>query len=156
MRKYLLVGMAGVAMSLGAQVQTPGQGLVFPAAQVQAEIARLTPAAKAKGSSGTTYLDAGSHALKLSIRGASGGAEIHAHFDDVMVVTGGRATLITDGTVVNPVTDASGETKGSAIRGGTSHDVGQGDIIHVPAGIAHQFIVPDGVVFSAIVVKVRE
>lgn len=139
-----------------AGAQTSQQAQVFPASQLQTEIASLTTPAQASGSSGTTLASAASHVLMLSVRGAPGSAEVHAHFDDVMVVTGGRATLVSGGSVLNPVTDANGETKGSEIRGGASRDVAQGDVIHIPAGIPHQLIVPKGVVFSAFVVKVRE
>ena len=34
------------------------------------------------------------HAVKLSVRTATGGAEIQAHYDDIFVVTEGKATLV--------------------------------------------------------------
>ncbi|MFP5234302.1 MAG: hypothetical protein ACLGSD_00245 [Acidobacteriota bacterium] len=90
------------------------------------------------------------------MRSKSGGAEIHAHFDDVMVVLGGSATLITGGAVVNAKTDAHGETKGTEIMNGVKHTLVKGDIIHVPAGTPHQLVLPPNGEFSAFVVKVRE
>jgi len=156
MLKSLIAFLPIVFLLPWAEAQTGPQAQVFPAAHLQAEVARLTTSAQSSGSSGTTLVSAASHVLMLSVRGATGSAEIHAHFDDVMVVTGGRATLVSGGSVLNPVTDANGETKGSEIRGGTTQHVAQGDVIHIPAGIPHQLIVPRGVVFSAFVVKVRE
>src|SRR5258708_39563715 len=72
---------------------------VFSGAEVDAQLAELLTAAKASGVGGATLGDYKSHAIKLSVRTSSGGAEIHAHYDDVFVVTKGKATLTTGGTV---------------------------------------------------------
>ena len=81
---------------------------------------------------------------------------MHAHYDDIFVVTGGSATLITGGTVVDARTGADGETKGTRIQNGSSQRIAQNDIVHIPAGTPHQLIITPGDNFSAIVVKVRE
>jgi mannose-6-phosphate isomerase-like protein (cupin superfamily) len=128
----------------------------FSNKDLQSQLADLGVKAKAAGSSGSTLGDYGSHALKLSVRTTSGGAEVHAHFDDVIVVTQGQATLITGGTVVDPKTDKDGETKGASIRSGKSQIISTGGIVHVPAGTPHQMIIAPGTLFSAFVVKVKE
>ena len=84
------------------------------------------------------------------------GAEIDAHFDDVLVVTEGSATLITGGALVDPHTESGGESKGTSILNGVTQTVSVGDIIHVPAGMPHQLLIAKGVLFSAFVVKIRE
>ena len=133
---------------------------VFTAAKLQQQLGSLAAPARQTGSSGATLGDYGSHALKLSLRGASGGAEIHAHFDDVMVITGGSATLVTGGTVIDAQSGADGETKGKGIRGGVRRKIAKGDLVHIPAGTPHQLLIDPGAargtLFSAIVVKVRE
>jgi len=129
---------------------------VFSAESVASQIQTLAQTAKASGSSGATLGDYGSHAIKLSVRCASGGAEAHAHYDDVFVVTEGTATLVTGGTVLDAKTGEDGETKGNGIQNGTSHTVVKGDIVHVPAGTPHQLIIAPGAVFGVIVVKVKE
>lgn len=128
----------------------------FSHKDLQAQLAELGAKAKASGSSGSTLGDYGSHALKLSVRTSSGGAEVHAHFDDVILVTQGQATLITGGTVVDPKTDKDGETKGSSIRNGKSQSISAGGVAHIPAGTPHQMILAPGTLFSALVVKVKE
>lgn len=133
-----------------------GSAQVFSHTELKQQIDKLTAIAREKGSSGSTLGDYGSHALKLSLRGKSGGAEVHAHFDDVMVVLDGSATLITGGTVVNVKTDAEGEEKGASIRGGITHQVVKGDILHIPAGTPHQLILGKDEMFTAFVVKIRE
>ena len=144
------------ASALPAIAQTGGKAEVFPSGTVHGQLTQLLDEAQAKGSSGSTLGDYKSHALKLSVRTTSGGAEIHAHFDDVMVVTEGSATLITDGTIVDPHTGSDGETKGTSIKDGVSRTIAVGDIVHVPAGTPHQLILAKGTVFSAFVVKIKE
>lgn len=129
---------------------------VFSGKSVASQLQTLAQTAKASASSGATLGDYGSHAIKLSVRSASGGAEVHAHYDDVFVVTEGTATLITGGTILDAKTGEDGETKGSGIQNGTSHTVAKGDIVHVPAGTPHRLIIAPGVVLGAVVVKVKE
>lgn len=136
--------------------QSNGKAEVFPAAAVHAQLAQLATEANTKGSSGSTLGDYGTHAIKLSERTASGGAEIHAHFDDVMIVMEGKATLITGGTVLNAHAAANGETTGSEIRNGITRTIAAGDVVHVPAGVPHQLIIAPGTTYSALVIKVKE
>ncbi len=147
----VLVACVGLA---AASAQKPAE--VFTHGDLQRQLTALVQASHENGSSGSTLGDYKSHALKLSVRTASGGAEVHAHFDDVMVVLDGSATLVTGGKVVDGKTAANGETKGKSIEGGEKHTVRKGDIIHVPAGTPHQLILPKGGEFSAFVVKVHE
>ena len=139
-----------------ALAQNSAKAQTFTAAELAHQLAGLTGPAKKNGSSGSTLGDYGSHALKLSVRGTSGGAEVHGHFDDVMVIEGGTATLVTGGTVIDPKTGADGETKGAGIRGGLSRKIAKGDVVQVPAGTPHQLLIPKGTIFSALVVKIRE
>jgi len=129
---------------------------VFSGKDVAAQLATLAKAAKGPGSSGATLGDYKSHAIKLSVRTASGGAEIHAHYDDIFVITEGSATLITGGTVANAQTGSDGETKGVSIQNGKSQIITKSDIVHIPAGTPHQLIIAPGDTFTTIVVKVRE
>jgi len=148
--------LAIAVMAIPSLAQTGSDAQVFPGRDVAAQLATLAQAAKPSGSSRANLGDYKSHAIKLSVRTASGGAEIHTHFDDIFVVTGGKATLITGGTVVSPQTGSDGESKGTAIQDGKSQTIAENDIVHIPAGTPHQLIIAPGDVFSAIVVKVRE
>ena len=139
-----------------AIAQTGSSAEVFSGKDVAAQMTALVEKAKASGSSGATLGDYKSHAIKLSVRTASGGAEIHAHYDDIFVVTDGSATLITGGTVVDAKTSADGETKGTRIQDGKSQTITKSDIVHIPAGTPHQLIIAPGSTFGAIVVKVKE
>jgi mannose-6-phosphate isomerase-like protein (cupin superfamily) len=129
---------------------------VFSSENVTSQFVGLVQTAKRSGSSGTTLGDYKSHSIKLSVRTASGGAEVHSHYDDIFFVTEGTATLVTGGSVMHAKTDRDGETTGSRIENGKSETIAKGDVVHIPAGMPHQFILSRGAVYSSIVVKVRE
>jgi mannose-6-phosphate isomerase-like protein (cupin superfamily) len=153
MKLISLVMMAAVAVPCyalqGKKVE------VFSNKDIASQLSSLAQKAKPSGSSGATLGDYKSHAIKLSVRTGSGGAEIHAHYDDIFVVTEGQATLVTGGTVLDGKTSADGETAGSKIQNGTSQTIAKGDVVHIPAGTPHQLLL-DGNIFSAIVIKVKE
>jgi mannose-6-phosphate isomerase-like protein (cupin superfamily) len=155
MKPLILIFLA-VALNVSATAQSAGKAEVFSSKQVQEQLAALGHQASASGSAGVTLADYGSHKLQISVRTASGGAEIHAHFDDVMIVQQGTATLITGGTVTDPKTGADGETKGTAIQGGNSQTIVPGDVVTVNAGVPHQLLIPPGTTYSALVIKVKE
>jgi mannose-6-phosphate isomerase-like protein (cupin superfamily) len=144
-----------LAPAFPAATQTTAAN-VISRTELRSQIRSLEPAAREKGSSGTTLSNYGSHKLMLSVRTTTGDAEVHAHFDDIMVVMGGSAMLITGGQLIDPRTGADGESRGTGIRDGVRQHVLAGDIIHVPAGTPHQLIIPKGTIFRVFVVKVRE
>ena len=154
MRLSIVVAIAIFAMPSVGQPQRAAQ--VFSARDIGSQLATLMQAAKMTGSSGAILTKYPSHSVQLSVRTASGGAEVHAHYDDIFVVTQGNATLITGGTVENAQTKDDGETKGADIRNGRSQTIGKDDIVHISAGTPHQLIIAPGTVFSSIVVKVKE
>ncbi len=163
--RFALLAAGTAALAAPALAQSAGRtggrsAQVFTAAELQQQLGSLAAPARQTGSSGATLGDYGSHALKLSLRGVSGGAEVHAHFDDVMVITGGSATLVTGGMVIDAQSGANGETKGKGIRDGVSRRIAKGDMVNIPAGTPHQLLIDPGAargtLFSAIVVKVRE
>jgi mannose-6-phosphate isomerase-like protein (cupin superfamily) len=123
---------------------------------VKARLDALVSKAKATGSSGATLVDYGSYKLQLSVRTQSGGAEVHAHWDDVMVVEAGSATLVTGGMVADGSTDADGETHGQKIDGGQTRALAAGDMVTIRAGTPHQILLEPGTVYEAMVVKIHE
>jgi mannose-6-phosphate isomerase-like protein (cupin superfamily) len=152
----LFLVFATAALIIPRCVSAQSRTEVFPRKDISAQIESLTQEAKASGSSGAKLGDYQSHNITLSLRSASGRAEVHAHYDDVFVVTEGNATLITGGTVIDGKTENDGETKGIGILNGKSQVIATGDIVHIPAGMPHQIMVADGEVYGAIVIKVRE
>lgn len=145
-----------ILFSVSCLAQSPGKAKVFSSAQIRSELDQLAKQAGSKGSGGSTLADYGALALKLSARTVSGGAEIHAYFDDVMLVTEGKATLVTGGGLIDAHTVSEGEIVGSDIRNGISQSIMTGDVIHIPAGTPHQLLIAPGTTYGALVIKVRQ
>ncbi len=154
--KKIWLPAAAAAFSAAAIAQSSNSAQVYEGKNVSAQLDALIAPAKTAGSSGATLGDFGTHAIKLSVRATSGGAEVHAHFDDIFYVTDGTATLITGGSVLNAKTGADGETHGTSIEGGTRQTLNKGDVVHIPAGTPHQLLVAPGTTYSSIVIKVKE
>ncbi len=102
----------------------------------------------------THKADFGDHILSISHRETSGRVEIHQNKADVLVIQSGTATLVSGGVTVDPVPTAPNELQGSHIKGGVSRTVGPGDVIEIPIGVPHQFLLAPGTQITYLVVKV--
>lgn len=92
--------------------------------------------------------------VNASRRDGPGQAEVHAREADVMYIVAGTATLVTGGTLVDPVADGTDEARGAAIAGGQAAALSPGDVVIVPPGVPHWFReVPTSLEY--LVVKVR-
>jgi mannose-6-phosphate isomerase-like protein (cupin superfamily) len=128
------------------------------ASELKEHFIKLAEEAKTK-KSGSTGADLGAyenHALKLSYRRETGLAEVHVHLADVMFVTGGSATMVTGGSLVEPKNENVNEIRGKSIDGGTRQVLSAGDVIHIPAGTPHQLLLDQGKDFQAFVVKIHD
>jgi mannose-6-phosphate isomerase-like protein (cupin superfamily) len=106
------------------------------------------------GSSRETLADYGNHRFRYLRRASDGRPEQHNNIVDVVIVHSGRGTLLVGGEMVNPTGNAdTGEYLGTAITGGTRYDLGPGDVIHIPEGLPHSFLVPQGEHLTYVLVK---
>jgi mannose-6-phosphate isomerase-like protein (cupin superfamily) len=96
------------------------------------------------------------HGLGISHRDKDGLAEVHENQTDIMVVQNGEATLEVGGEVVNPKTIRPGEIQGTAIKDGVKKSLAAGDVVHIPAGMPHQFFLEPGKKITYFVVKVNK
>jgi mannose-6-phosphate isomerase-like protein (cupin superfamily) len=71
--------------------------------------------------------------------GDTEGALIHKFTSEVYVIQAGSATLLSGGTLIGPVTGAPDQQAGKGIEGGTTQQVKAGDVVFIPAGVAHVF-----------------
>jgi mannose-6-phosphate isomerase-like protein (cupin superfamily) len=97
----------------------------------------------------------GNHSLLAIRREGDGEAEVHDTQVDVIFVKSGEGTLILGGTVVEPRTTAPGEIRGKSIKGGVSKKMVAGDVIHIPAKIPHQMLVPKALSFEVVKVETK-
>jgi quercetin dioxygenase-like cupin family protein len=137
------VALAGITvMAMTGNAQTSGVHY-FPAADVEASFAK-----------GGTLTDAERFRVMTASRTAGGDAELHANDIDIFHVLEGSATFVTGGTMMGAHETAPGETRGSALEGGSSLTLGAGDVITIQAGVPHWFKAVDGHV-RYFVVKVK-
>ncbi len=123
MRSGLAVlGMSMAVVTTVAQTAGGGAAIERRSAEQIAAQARsmLADAGKsASGISSVTLEKYPGHFTMLTVRTRSGGAEMHAVWNDIFVVLDGEATEVTGGTIVDPKESSPGETRGARVEGGT-------------------------------------
>jgi mannose-6-phosphate isomerase-like protein (cupin superfamily) len=96
------------------------------------------------------------HLTMIALRSKNGGAEIHENYADFFFVVRGSAKLLTGGTVQDAKTVNPGEIRGKSVLNGVETTLNQGDIVHIPATVPHQLLLPEGGTFVYFVIKVKE
>ncbi|SRR6266567_1687225 len=119
-------------------------------------LAKAKALTETNGAASTKLKEYPNHYTMISLRHKNGGAEVHQEYSDVFFVVEGKATLLSGGEVENGKTVSPGEIRGGAVKNGTSTQLGQGDLVHIPAGVSHQLLVAEGDTFVYFVVKVKE
>jgi hypothetical protein len=105
-------------------------------------------------SSRETLADYGDHRFRLLYRDADGLPEEHDKVVDVVMVHSGEGSLRLGGTMSGKKgSAATGEYVGSTLTGGSVHPLAIGDIVHIPAGIPHSFLVPAGKHITYVLLK---
>ena len=132
---------------------TPGFAL-WKASELQQRIAALSKNVAADHSSRETLADYGDHRFRLLYRDADGNPEQHDHIIDIVMVQSGEGTLVLGGTMLGRRTTGPGELVGTRLDGGERHALGAGDIVHIPAGIPHSFLVPGGKHITYVLLKI--
>jgi mannose-6-phosphate isomerase-like protein (cupin superfamily) len=111
---------------------------------LKASAGKLAPEAEAKSIAGKTLGSWGSHSASLWRRSKSGQAELHRLKTDLIVIEQGSATLVFGGTIPDARITAPNEVRGKSIEHGESRKLVPGDIVRIPAGTPHQFILEKG------------
>ena len=168
--------LAGLALSLlavqttgGTQAPAGGQptNATKPASGAQAAPVRVWKATEIdkRGKALAPKMDAqkvaseviateGNRTFMVAHREGSGIAEWHERQADIMVISVGEVTMVHGGTIVDGKTTAPGERRGPSITGGTEVKLGPGDILHIPAQVAHQMKLDPGKQVTYFVAKV--
>ena len=98
----------------------------------------------------------GNRTFMVAHREGSGLAEVHDKQADIMFISSGEITMVYGGTIVGGKTTAPGEIRGASITGGTEVKLGAGDILHIPAKVAHQMKLDAGKQVTYFVAKIVE
>jgi mannose-6-phosphate isomerase-like protein (cupin superfamily) len=100
--------------------------------------------------------DYGNHTAWVAHREADGQAEIHENWADLMFVISGEATLLVGGNIVERKATSPGEVRGPAITNGRKRLMREGDVVQVPAGMPHQFLVTKGKEITFFTMKIAK
>ena len=103
-----------------------------------------------------TFASHGNYSFMVAHREGSGEAEFHATQADIFVVQSGEATLVVGGELVDGKTTAPNEMRAPAIKGGSEKKLAAGDVVTIPAKVAHQVKLDAGKQFTYFVVKVTQ
>jgi mannose-6-phosphate isomerase-like protein (cupin superfamily) len=117
---------------------------VWTSGSLKSASGQLAAEAEAKGIAGKTLAVWGTQSGSLWRRSRSGNAELHKTKTDLIVIEEGSATLVTGGVIPDAHNQSSVEIRGTSIRGGESRKLGPGDIVRIPAGTPHQFVLEKG------------
>jgi mannose-6-phosphate isomerase-like protein (cupin superfamily) len=98
------------------------------------------------------------HSWSLAHREKSGVVESHGTRTLVMIVQSGEATLVVGTDIVEAKNTSPTEVRGTSIRNGIERKVSAGDVINMPAGLPHQFLVEPGkqITYIDVVVSTTE
>ncbi len=139
-----VVGAVGVS---GAASAKEDEELAQVAADAFAVAARATASVRlidkeqvaAAFVKGEPLVETADYKVHASHRDGAGKAEVHLGDTDILYMLSGSATLVTGGSMVDPVTVERGEIRGSSIKGGERRQLVPGDVAIVPKGVPHWF-----------------
>jgi mannose-6-phosphate isomerase-like protein (cupin superfamily) len=151
-----LFGLLLLSVAIGAQAQTMKSDHWSKAQLLERAKHLQEMAAKGDGSASETLEKYPHHYTMLAFRQKSGGGELHQHFADMFVILDGHATVVTGGKIVDEKSTGPGEVRGKSVDGGSKQEVRAGDVVHIPAGLAHQTLVADGETVTYFVIKAEE
>lgn len=151
-----LIPAAFLLLTLGASPQAMKTDAWSPAQLLERAQHLKQLAAQGDGSASETLEKYPHHYTMLAFRSRNGGGELHQNYADLFYILDGRVTLMTGGEVVDQKTTAPGEIRGTSVRGGMPQELKAGDVVHIPAGMPHQMLVPDGGTVTYFVVKIQE
>src|SRR4051794_23737589 len=131
-RAAVLTLAPALLFGLGASAQNMKLDHWTPAQLLERAQALRQKAAQGDGSASETLEKYPHHYTMLAFRNRNGGGELHENYADLFYILDGRATVATGGDLTDRKTTAPGEIRGSAVNGGSRHDVKAGDVVHIP------------------------
>ena len=132
----------------------PPEVSIWTAADLKAQSGKLAHKLNEQKGAFEQLASFGNHLTMLAHREGDGSVEIHETQVDFFFVQSGTATLVYGGEVPGAKTTAPHELRGAAVKGGQRKTLAPGDIVHIPAGVPHQLLVPAGKEFTYFVIKV--
>jgi len=134
--------------------ESASPGFIFwSSSELQQRNAELGRAIRADGSARETLADyvtpARSHRFRFIRRDRDGRPEQHDAIEDYVFIQSGNGTILVGGEMLGRVGDL-----GDEIVGATSYPVGTGDVLRIPAGVPHAYLVGDEGHITYVLVRV--
>lgn len=126
----------------------------WTADELERHDAELSKHVGADHSSRETLADYGDHRFRMIYRDADGNPEQHDTIIDIVYIQSGQTTLVLGGMMAGRRATTEGEWVGTRLDGGDRHELGAGDIVHIPAGVPHSFLVADGSHVTYVLLKI--
>jgi mannose-6-phosphate isomerase-like protein (cupin superfamily) len=145
---------AAALLAVPATAAAPPGFAMWRGSDLKAHDAALSSHVGADHSSRETLAEFTDHRFRMLYRDADGNPEQHDTIIDIVMVQSGEGTLSLGGTMIGRRTTAPGESVGTRLDGGEPHALGAGDIVHIPAGIPHSFLVPKGKHLTYVLLKI--
>ena len=144
-RGFQVIALLLVVAGLSAQAPTKSTFGLWRAEELSKRNQALSTKIGADHSARETLADYGDHRFRYIRRDADGFPEQHDRIVDVVFVQSGEGTLQLGGTMAGKkASSGDGEFVGTSLTGGERHPIAVGDVMHIPAGIPHAFLVPKG------------
>jgi mannose-6-phosphate isomerase-like protein (cupin superfamily) len=144
--------LAGFAVSAG----DPAGFHLWKSAELKAFSKSFAPKINDKKVYSETIASAGNYSFMVAHREGTGEAEYHATQADIFVVQTGSASLIVGGELVDGKTTAPNEMRAASIKGGEEKKLAAGDVVTIPAKVAHQVKMDASKDFTYFVVKITQ
>jgi mannose-6-phosphate isomerase-like protein (cupin superfamily) len=126
------MAVAGVAFAQGAQSKT--DVALASSAVIDAAVAR----AAANPGTATRLLPDDAYQYFVMGRREAGLAEIHKQWTDVTTIRSGKGVLRTGKTLAGQRETSPGEWRGDSVQASVERQLGAGDLVVIPVGVAHQ------------------
>jgi mannose-6-phosphate isomerase-like protein (cupin superfamily) len=154
MTRIIPVLTALLVAGVSVRAADPAGFAIWKANELKEHDAALSKHVADDHSSRETLADYGDHRFRMLYRDADGNPEQHDAIIDIVMVQSGAGTLIMGGTMIGKRGTNNGEWLGTRLDGGERHPIGPGDIIHIPAGIPHSFLVAPGGHITYVLLKI--
>lgn len=144
--------LAGLALPAG----DPTGFYLWKSTELKGFSKSLAPKMNEKKLASQSLASYGNYTFNVAHREATGEAEYHATQADVFFVQSGEATLVVGGELLDGKTSAPNEMRAASIKGGNEKKLSAGDVVTIPAKVAHQLKIDTGKEFTYFYVKVTQ
>jgi hypothetical protein len=154
MKRAFPVLLLAFLTGISTRAEDPKGFAMWKSSELKQHDAELSKHVAADHSSRETLADYGDHRFRMLYRDGDGNPEQHDAIIDIVMVQSGSGTLVMGGAMVGKRSTTAGEWLGTRLDGGDRHPLAPGDIVHIPAGIPHSFLVAPGGHITYVLLKI--